>query len=42
MLTISYKGFGDLSRGKSLWCIARLTLIWIVLLNRNAKIFEDR
>ena len=42
MMTISYMGFGNSTRGKTLWSIACLTLIWIMWQERNARIFEDK
>ena len=37
-----YMGFRNFIRGKTLWNIAYLTLIWIVWQERNARIFEDK
>ncbi|WKA04126.1 hypothetical protein VitviT2T_022186 [Vitis vinifera] len=42
MLVISFKGLGNSLRGKTLWQIACLTLIWMVWQERNNKIFEDK
>ncbi|RVW16200.1 putative ribonuclease H protein [Vitis vinifera] len=42
MLVISFKGLGNSVRGKILWQIACLTLIWMVWQERNNRIFEDK
>ncbi|RVX17758.1 putative ribonuclease H protein [Vitis vinifera] len=42
MLVISFKGLGNSLRGKTLWQIACLTLIWMVWHERNNRIFEDK
>ncbi|RVW47047.1 Exocyst complex component SEC10a [Vitis vinifera] len=42
MLVISFKGLGNSVRGKTLWQIACLTLIWMVWQERNNRIFEDK
>ena len=42
MMIISYMGFGNSTKGKTLWRIACLTLIWMVWQERNARIFEDK
>ncbi|RVW50845.1 hypothetical protein CK203_101824 [Vitis vinifera] len=42
MLVISFKGLGNSLRGKTLWQIACLTLIWMVWQERNNRIFEDK
>ena len=42
MLVISFKGLGNSLRGKTLWQIAGLTLIWMVWQERNNRIFEDK
>ena len=41
MLVISFKCFGNFIRGKTLWKIVCLSLLWIVWRERNARIFED-
>ncbi|RVW68264.1 hypothetical protein CK203_063577 [Vitis vinifera] len=42
MLVITFKGLGNSLRGKTLWQIACLTLIWMVWQERNNRIFEDK
>ena len=42
MLVISFKGLGNSLRGKTLWQITCLTLIWMVWQERNNRIFEDK
>ena len=42
MFTISFKGLGSCTRGKTLWQIACLSLVWFVWQERNARIFEDK
>ena len=42
MFTIAFKGFGSCTRGKTLWQIACLSLVWFVWQERNARIFEDK
>ena len=42
MMVISFKGLGNSLRGKTLWQIACLTLLWIVWQERNNWIFEDK
>ncbi|RVW34763.1 hypothetical protein CK203_101286 [Vitis vinifera] len=42
MLVIAFKGLGNSLRGKRLWQIACLTLIWMVWQERNNRIFEDK
>ncbi|RVX13392.1 Transposon TX1 uncharacterized 149 kDa protein [Vitis vinifera] len=42
MLVISFKGLGNSVRGKTLWQVACLTLIWMVWQERNNRIFEDK
>ena len=37
MMIISFRGLGNSIRGKSLWKIACLALLWII--ERNARIF---
>ena len=41
-IEISFKGFGCLSKGKILWQVAALSLIWFIWLERNARIFKGR
>ena len=38
-MVISFKCFMDSTRGKTLWKITSLTLLWIVWRERNAMIF---
>ncbi|RVW36463.1 Plant intracellular Ras-group-related LRR protein 6 [Vitis vinifera] len=42
MMSISYRGLGNTSRGKVLWKLACLALMWVVWRERNARIFEDK
>ncbi|RVX09324.1 LINE-1 retrotransposable element ORF2 protein [Vitis vinifera] len=42
MLVITFKGLGNSLRGKTLWQVACLTLVWIVWQERNNRIFEDK
>ena len=42
MLIIFFKGFGGLPRGRNLWRVANLTLIWTTWQERSARIFKDR
>ncbi|RVW53008.1 putative ribonuclease H protein [Vitis vinifera] len=42
MLVITFKSLGNSLRGKALWQIACLTLIWMVWQERNNRIFEDK
>ncbi|RVW35444.1 Retrovirus-related Pol polyprotein from transposon RE1 [Vitis vinifera] len=42
MMVIAFKGLGNSLRGKTLWQIACLTLLWIVWQERNNWIFEDK
>ena len=41
MMVISFKYFGNSARGKIVWKMACLILLWIVWRERNVKIFED-
>ena len=42
MMSISYKGLGNMSRGKVLWKLAFLALMWVVWWEKNVRIFEDK
>ena len=42
VLVITFKGLGNSLRGKTLWQIVCLTLIWMVWQERNNRIFEDK
>ena len=42
MMVIAFKGLGNSLRGKILWQIACLTLLWVVWQERNNRIFEDK
>ncbi|RVW31331.1 hypothetical protein CK203_116350 [Vitis vinifera] len=42
MLVIAFKGLGNSLRGKTLWQVACLTLVWIVWQEQNNRIFEDK
>ncbi|RVX23928.1 hypothetical protein CK203_000055 [Vitis vinifera] len=42
MLVIAFKGLGNFLRGKTLWQIACLILLWMVWQERNNRIFEDK
>ncbi|RVW91431.1 putative ribonuclease H protein [Vitis vinifera] len=42
MLVIAFKGLGNSLRGKTLWQIACLALLWMVWQERNNRIFEDK
>ena len=42
MMVIAFKGLGNSLRGKILWQIACLTLLWLVWQERNNRIFEDK
>ncbi|RVW32138.1 putative ribonuclease H protein [Vitis vinifera] len=42
MLVIAFKGLGNSLRGKTLWQVVCLTLVWIVWQERNNRIFEDK
>ena len=42
MLVIAFKGLENSLRGKTLWQIACLTLLWMVWQERNNRIFEDK
>ena len=42
MMIISFRGLQNSIRGKTLWQIACLTIPWIVLQERNVRIFEEK
>ena len=42
MMVIAFKGLGNSLRGKTLWQIASLTLLWMAWQERNNRIFEDK
>ena len=42
LFIITFRGFGNSSRGKTLWKIACLSLVWFVWKERNARIFENK
>ena len=42
LFIIAFRGFGNSSRGKTLWKIACLSLVWFVWQERNARIFENK
>ena len=42
MMTISYRGLKSSIKGKALWHITCLSLIWSVWRERNARIFENK
>ena len=42
MLVVAFKGLGNSLRGKTLWQITCLTLLWMVWQERNNRIFEDK
>ena len=42
MFIIAFKGFGNSTRGKTLWRIVFLSLVWFVWQERNARIFENK
>ncbi|RVX18254.1 putative ribonuclease H protein [Vitis vinifera] len=42
IVVITFKSLGNSLRGKTLWQIACLTLIWMVWQERNDRIFEDK
>ena len=41
-MVITFKGLGNSLRGKTLWQIVCLTLLWMVWQERNNRIFEDK
>ena len=41
-MIISFRGLENSIRGKTLWQIACLTLLWIVWQERNTRIFEEK
>ena len=42
MFIIAFKGFGNSFKGKTLWRIVCLSLVWFVWQERNARIFENK
>ena len=42
MMVISFRGLRNSIRGKTLWHIAYLTVLWIVWKEQNARIFADK
>ena len=42
IMNVSYRGLGNTNTGKVLWKLVCLALMWIVWLERNARIFEDK
>ena len=42
MMIIAFRGLGNSLRGKTLWRITCLTLLWIMWQERNVRIFEDK
>ena len=42
MIIIAFRGLRNSIRGKTLWQLACLTLLWIVWQERHAGIFEDK
>ena len=42
MLVIAFRGFGNSTRGKTLWQIVCLSLVWFVWQERNARVFENK
>ena len=42
MMILTFRGLGNSIRGKTLWQIACITLLWIVWQERNTQIFEDK
>ena len=42
IFAIAFKGFGSCTRGKTLWIIACLTLVWFVWQERDVRIFKDK
>ena len=42
MMIIAFRGLGNSLRGKTLWQITCLTLLWIVWQERNVRTFEDK
>ena len=42
MFIISFRGFINSMRGKALWQIVWLSLVWFVWQERNARIFENK
>ena len=42
MFIIAFRGFGNSLRGKALWRIVCLSLVWFVRQERKAIIFENK
>ena len=42
LFIIAFRGFGNSSRGKTLWKIACLSLVWFAWQERDAIIFENK
>ena len=42
MFIIAFKGFGNSTRGKTLWRIVCLSLVWFVWQERNERMFENK
>ena len=42
MFIIAFRGFRNSMRGKALWQIVWLSLVWFVWQERNARIFENK
>ena len=42
IMNVSYRGLGNTNTGKVLWKLVCLALMWIMWLERNARIFEDK
>ena len=42
MMVISFRGLGNSIRGKTLWHISCLTVLWIVWQEQNTRIFQDK
>lgn len=42
MFVITFRGFGNSIKGKTLWKIACLTLVWFVWQERHAMVFENK
>lgn len=42
MMVVSYRGLGNTRKGKVLWSLSYLALMWTVWTKRKARIFEDQ